>query len=98
MIKTYEHGDKEYIALEIAAKMLTMLSPNGTDYEVEDVYFDFGANIMWTTVVAYGDTGNWQALTPRDVELITTCEIENITKAVNNTINSEYNPDRKKEN
>lgn len=95
MIKTYEHHEKEYIALRCAAAALECASPNGTEYRVEDVYFDFGQGWMWTTIVAHKKDGsNWPALNPRDHELIVSCDINRIAEAVKNIVNSKFNPDK----
>lgn len=95
MIRTYEHYEKEYEWLLCAAAALECASPNGTKYNVEDVYFDFGQDWMWTTIVAYKKDGtSWQALCPRDHDLICTRDIYCLAEAVDNTINSKYNPDR----
>lgn len=95
MIKTYEHYEKEYTALRCAAAALECASPNGTEYRVEDTYFDFGQDWVWTTIIAYRKDGSsWQALCPRDHDLIVTCDIDRIAEAVKNVIHSKYNPDR----
>ena len=94
MITTYEPGSPEYIALEAAAKLLEVASPNGTKYKVGDCFFDYGQNWMWTTILAEGKNGSWQALNPRDHELITTGTLQNIFRGVENTRNSKFNPDK----
>lgn len=101
METTYKRGTKEYTALEAAAKLLELASPNGTKYRVEDCYFDYGQKWMWTTIVAYKPDGNyWQALCPRDHEHITDYGTDpehgfaEILKAVRNTIDSKFNPDK----
>lgn len=96
MITTYEVGTKEHKALEAAAKLLEAMSPNGTEYTVEDVYFDYGAHWMWTTVVAHRKDGtSWQALCPRDQNLITDDgSLEGIARAVSYTIKDKFNPDK----
>lgn len=100
MIKTItkETNPKEYGALETAAKILTALSSNGAYYTVEECYFDYGQDWKWTTVIGHKRDGtSWQAICPRDHDLITDIgTLEAIVKAVENTINDEYNPDRKR--
>lgn len=96
MITKYERGTKEYTALEAAAKLLELASPNGTKYEVEETYFDYGQDWVWTTIVAHPVKGmSWQALNPRDHALITDDLMPgSIVKAVENTLNSKFNPDK----
>ena len=68
-IKIFEKGTPERERLEQGAKMLTIASPNGTVYTVEDIYFDFGQNWMWTTIIANTSKGDsYQALSPREQE------------------------------
>lgn len=87
MIKTYEHYEKEYTALRCAAAGLECRSTDGTRYTVQDCYFDFSQDWAWTTIVAHGKDGaNWQILCPRDHDLITSCDIDNIAKALRNVI------------
>lgn len=96
MITVYKRNSKEYKALEAAAAMLTALSPRETVYKVEETYFDFGQNWMWTTVIAYRkDGGSWQALSPREQDLITEeISAANIAKAVEMVKNDIFNPDK----
>lgn len=98
MIKTItkETNPKEYEALETAAKILTALSRHGTRYIVEDTYFDFGQDWRYTTVIAYRKDGaSWQALAASDHDLVTDIgTLEAIAKAVENTVNSKFNPDK----
>lgn len=50
------------------------------DVTIENIYFDFGQDWMWTTIVVTDEeddseiTRSWQALSPRDWELIVTCD------------------------
>lgn len=95
MITTYAEGTKERTALEAAAALLEVASPNGTPYFVEDTYFDAGQDWKWTTIVAYGKNGTWQALNPREHELITDIgTVEAIFQAVESVRNDKYNPDK----
>lgn len=96
MIAIFERNTKEYKALEAAAAMLTALSPRETVYKVEETYFDLGQNWKWTTVIAHRkDGGSWQALSPREQDLITDeVSIENIAKAVEMVKNDIFNPDK----
>jgi hypothetical protein len=96
MIKMYKKGSQEYKALESAAALLTAVA-NRTTYKVEGVYFDIGQGWMWTTVVAYRDDGvSWQALTPREHNLITDGgTLNDIHDAVAMVLASAYNPDNK---
>ena len=92
MIAVYKPETFEYKRLEEAAATLTAASPNGTIYTVEETYFDYGQNWKWTTIIARKPNGStWQALCPRDHALILNGDIE---QAVQNTVNSKFNPDR----
>ena len=71
--------------LELVAKMLEMESPNEATYEVENVYFDFGQDWWWTTIVRYGYK-ECQVLNPKEWEQIilaeTAEELVNIVKEI----------------
>lgn len=70
-ISTFEKGSMEYDKLRIASVMLTDRSPNNNTYLVNDTYFDFGQDWMWTTIICYNHrTSSYQALTPREQEEI----------------------------
>ena len=75
---------KEHYNNRMALKVFTyaclewMSDHNNFDYDVEmtSCYFDFGQDWKWTTIVVTNEeTGShWQALSPRDWELIVTCD------------------------
>ena len=47
------------------------------DVAIENTYFDFGQDWMWTTIIVKDEKNqrrSWQALSPRDWELIVTCD------------------------
>lgn len=70
-IKVYPHDSNEFRALETVASELTKRSAAGFTYDVEDVYFDFGQDWMWTTIVVHTPSNeSWQILCPRDHERI----------------------------
>ena len=75
-LKTFEKTSPEYKTLTDAADALNQQVKN-VRYTVEDTYFDFGQNWMYTTIIAHrldrdadDVTAGWQALTPRDQERI----------------------------
>lgn len=72
--RTFKRNDREWKNLNAVAKMLEALSENGYRYEVEDCYFDYGQNWMWTTIICHkGGSGmldSWQVGCPRDWENI----------------------------
>lgn len=87
MITVYRHDSKEYDALVAVARILNTLCTNGFRFYVNDVYYDYGAGMTWTTIIAENKEYDYQLLTPRDHALIT----ENIcwtrmSQAVNNII------------
>lgn len=62
-------SEPEYKNLKMVAAMLEYESSNNSHYEVEDVYFDYGQDWMWTTITRRG--GKWggvQVLNPRQWE------------------------------
>lgn len=70
-IKVYPNGSNEHRLLETVASELTKRSAAGFTYDVEDVYFDFGQDWMWTTIVVHTPSNeSWQILSPRDHERI----------------------------
>ena len=73
LIRIYEPDTAEYKKLTTAATILTAVSPKGITYTVEETYFDYGQNWMWTTIIANDPSstfGDYQALCPRDYENI----------------------------
>ena len=89
-------NQKEYTALRLAANGLTFQSPNSVFYTVDDVYFDFGQEWMWTTIVAHGSNGDsWQALTPSEWEKLMTAEtVGEVADIVAEIGHGVLNPDR----
>ena len=70
-IKVYPRNSDERVKLTEAARELTRISGNGTVYTVEETYFDYGQNWMWTTIIAHRQSGDsFQRLCPRDHEKI----------------------------
>lgn len=68
-IKTFDYTTPEYKRLQKSAVMLTEASEHGTFYRVETIYFDYGQDWLWTTLVAHTADGNsYQALSPREQE------------------------------
>ena len=50
--------------LDIAAKLIASSNNRNLVCRTEDIYFDYGANIKWTTIVAYdlSKDSSWQML------------------------------------
>jgi len=69
-IRVFNEGSREYNALDLAAKMLTILSPKGYKYAADVTYFDFGQDWKWTTVICSTGWDRYQALNPKEQELI----------------------------
>lgn len=98
-IKLYQNGSNEYKKLELAAAMLTYLSPNGYRYYVGETYFDYGQDWMWTTVLCddHSKWGGYQALCPREQEEIVLANgIDDIKFVALHVLADKYCPDRKK--
>lgn len=71
IIRTYTHDTDEYERLTVSAKVLTDVSPKHITYYVDDTYFDYGQDWMWTTIIARRPDGvEYQVLCPRDYEKI----------------------------
>lgn len=71
IIRQYGKHEREYLKLRTASEELTVRSGKGTVYTVGDCYFDLGQNWKWTTILARRSDGTtYQALCPRDYELI----------------------------
>lgn len=71
MERTLQFEEQEYKNMQAVASLLTATSKNGYIYQVENVYFDYGQDWLWTTIVAYDLTNNsftssWQVLTPAE--------------------------------
>jgi len=87
-IKTFAKGTQEYKNLEAAAALMTAFSPKGIIYRVQETYFDYGQDWMWTTIIAYEDSprwgrDSWQALNPREQEEIClTSNVKELAKVV----------------
>ena len=96
--KIINYGTPEYFKLETVADMLTAFSPNEAQYEVNDVYFDFGQRWMWTTILRNGYK-ECQILCPRDWEkIITANSPTELVDAFNTIVNDKYFGDKEKEN
>ena len=67
-IASFAYGSEEYRKLETVAELLNMGSPNGYHYHVEKIFFDYGQNWKWTTILCEGNGSEWQALCPREQE------------------------------
>ena len=52
-------SEPEYKNLKMVAAMLEYESSNNSHYEVEDVYFDYGQDWMWTTITRSIKSGRW---------------------------------------
>lgn len=82
-IKVFASNTNEYARIYAAAALLNALDDTDTTYTINDIYFDYGANWMWTTIVAHRKDGtSWQALYPVDQEKILTGSIEEAVKDV----------------
>lgn len=95
-IRKFEPNSAERMNLELAAAMLTDMSPNRYRYYVGETYFDFGQNWMWTTVLCNngGAFGSYQALSPAEQERIIFGDVDDIHEAVKAVLADKYCPDR----
>lgn len=97
--KILERNSDEYRNLSRASDMLNQLIgaspiPEKTiTFEPKDIYFDFGLNWMWTSIVATQQPDDsWQCLSPkRWGEIITAKSHDELLTAVRETINDNKN-------
>lgn len=68
IIRTYAPGTPERENLKKAAQIFTIIT--GKPHKVEDIYFDFGQNWMWSTITTESNWGGVQILYPADYESI----------------------------
>lgn len=93
-IRIYSADEQEYKNLARVARIMTTRSLNGTRFEVGVVYFDFGQNLKWTTIIAYRENGDsFQALSSSEQEkivLANTEDLETITQELMENCEKEY--------
>lgn len=89
-IKIWNRTTPEYKRLTRAATILTAYSPRKCVYKVEDIYFDYGQDWTWTTIVCYppNDESGYQALYPAQQEKILTAE--NLLEALAEIVQETY--------
>ena len=81
---TFRPNTVEYRNLVAVAKMLEAISTNGTKYDVEDVYFDYGQDWVWTTICS----PSCQVLNPNEWNMIIFAETANDLAGAVNAITS----------
>lgn len=96
-IRVYDADSDEHKLLELAAALLTVKSPNRYRYYVDECYSDLGQDWQWTTIMCDGigtekTIGSWQALSPRDHEMIVLGKVEEAVKTI---LTDKFNPDKK---
>ena len=78
--RTFNIDTLEYKNLKRAADIMTTMSDGSSvEYVVQDCYFDFDQDWMWTTIIKInhkekGILRSCQAITPRDWKLIIAAE------------------------
>lgn len=92
-ISEWYEGSREYDLLEQLAEKLTEKSPSGkVTYTVGNCYFDFGQGWMWTTVLANRNGYSWQALNPREQQMLfVDGDIDGVVESV---FGDKYCPDK----
>ena len=63
MIKVYEPSSKEFKKLEFACEIF---NENGFECFVDDTWFDYGQNWMYTAIICKGDWNTYQFLNPNE--------------------------------
>ena len=78
VIKIYKTQTIEYKKLDLLLKALNILKEENNldvDFYISDVYFDYGQNWMWTTIVCkYKDVMDF----PSTYQILNPAEYENI--------------------
>jgi hypothetical protein len=72
-LRVFKPESEEYNRLQNFADELNNDARFQANYTVEDLYFDYGQNWMWTTIIAHKENergGGWQALTPKNQERV----------------------------
>ncbi|MCD8397501.1 MAG: hypothetical protein LUD12_10055 [Lachnospiraceae bacterium] len=86
-IQVFDKNSIEHKKLELAAAMMTFLSPDGKRYRVAETWFDYGAGMTWTTIL--GESGldaypEYQALYPtQQKKVLESDSVTGILNAVN---------------
>ena len=89
-----KRGTREYKSLEAVAKLLEAVSPNEAEYVVEDVYFDYGQDWMWTTICRRGFR-ECQVLNLREwEEILLADDVQEIAYIANCIRNGKYFGDK----
>ena len=92
-----KEDEKLYMRMEAIASILTIYSPHNANYIVENVYYDYGQNWMWTTIVRHG-YNECQILYPRDWQNIIEADTEEkLHKVIKDLMNDDYELDYGKE-
>ena len=84
-INCYKYEDKEYKALnKFCIQLAKELRKRNlrTIVAVSDVWFDFGAQIMWTTITADDSEYTWQLLNPTEQKeiILNNVDVPNVLK------------------
>lgn len=87
IIEKHAEGTQFYRNLKLASAMMQYTDPD-SEYVVEDTYFDFGQDWMWTTIIKKNADNKWcngvQILCPRDEDRILLADTpEEIAEIVN---------------
>ena len=93
-----KNGQPGYDNLVYASRVAEQKSPCGYRYKVEDTYLDFGANMQWTTLIAYKQdyrNDSYQALNPVEWDKIVNAKDNSeIDATIDEMFKDEYCPDR----
>lgn len=94
-IEVYSKGSDMDKKLNRVASFLTAMSPKGYRYYVDDIYFDYGQNWMYTTVIADDGDGGYQALNPRQQgKVFFANSIDELYEIAKEVLSGDYTPDR----
>lgn len=95
IIERHAEGTQFYKNLKLASAMMEFADPE-SEYVVEDTYFDYGQDWMWTTIIKRTPYSHWcngvQILCPRDEDRILLADsLDEITEIVKDIINKHNN-------
>ena len=90
VISIYDQNSKWYRILQCACIMASGLD-TGSSYQIENVWYDYGAGMSWTTIIKGSQLGGYQWLSPYDQEELLKGGFEKVYSFVTNMLLKEKN-------
>lgn len=91
MSRVFTSDTEEYGKLKAFCDRLNKVSPNKHVYIIKDIYMDYGADIMWSTII--DTTAGCQVLSPRDWDNII-YELESLDELEKDFFSDKYCQDK----